>query len=191
MTDINNLSTTIVAKSDQLNADDLVGGPITVQITAVKAGTTAEQPVAVHISGGHQPWYPCKTMRRVLVACWGQNGNDWVGKSMRLHRDPDVIYGGVAVGGIRVSAMSDIDNDIALMLQAKRGKKAAVKISKLAMPVAPAIPLYTDEQIAENSPAWIAAIQAGKIVPSNIIGKIQRTHALTQAQIDAINALQQ
>lgn len=191
MTDINNLSTTIVAKSDQLNADDLVGGPITVQITAVKAGTTAEQPVAVHISDGHQPWYPCKTMRRVLVACWGQNGNDWIGKTMRLHRDPDVIYGGVAVGGIRVSALSDIDNDITLMLQTKRGKKSAVKITKLTMPAPPVIPLYTDEQIAANSAAWIAAIQAKKIAPRDIIAKIQRTHALTQAQIDAINALQQ
>ena len=36
------ISHTLVAKSDQLNADDLVGGQVTVQITDVKASESSE-----------------------------------------------------------------------------------------------------------------------------------------------------
>ena len=36
-----NVSSTIVAKSDQLNADDLVGGPIICRIERVEAGPAA------------------------------------------------------------------------------------------------------------------------------------------------------
>lgn len=124
------VSDTIVAKSDQLNADDLLAGPITVTITGVKR-CADEQPVAVQISGGHQPWKPCKTMRRVLVSAWGKDGSQWVGKSLRLVRDASVIFGGKAVGGIRIEAMSHIPKRIEMYLAESRGKKKLVTIDVL------------------------------------------------------------
>lgn len=125
-----NVSSTIVAKSDQLNADDLVGGPIICRIERVEAGPTDEQPVAVHLDG-RRPWYPCKTTRRVLVMCWGDESDKWIGQSIRLFRDPSVKFGGVAVGGIRISGMSGIDREKTVCLQSSKGKKSEHRIDVL------------------------------------------------------------
>ena len=121
----------IEAKSDRLNADDLMGGPITITIEDVKAGN-AESPVAVYYVGCNgKPWYPCKSMRRALVAAWSDEGKSWIGKSCTIYRDPEVIYGGVKVGGVRISAFSHIDNDMTLMLTEKRGKKTRFDFKKI------------------------------------------------------------
>ena len=117
----------IQAKSDQLNADDLVGGPITVQITHANQGG-AEQPVILRISGGHMPWKPSKTALRVLVAAWGTDAGAWVGRWVTLYRDSAVKWAGVAVGGIRVSALSHIDQPITLSLAETRGQKKTWRV---------------------------------------------------------------
>lgn len=127
------VSRTIVAKSDQLNADDLVSGPITVQITNVSV-VDGDQPVSVSITGGHQPWKPCKTMRRVLVHGWGADAAQWIGRWMTLYREPTVRFGSDQVGGIRVSAMSDIPRRIEVSLSATKGKKAKHTIDVLKPP---------------------------------------------------------
>jgi len=124
-----NVSDTIQARSDQLNADDLIGNTIVATVLSVKRGD-AEQPIVIEITG-HKPYKPCKSMRRVLVACWGIDAKNWIGKSMQLYNDPEVTWGGVKVGGIRISAVSDIDADITLMLAKSRAKKAAVLIKRL------------------------------------------------------------
>lgn len=138
--DITNLRDTIIAKSDQLNADDIIGGTITVTVTAVKRGDSAEQPVVIHYKGDNgRPYKPCKTMRRVLIAGWGENGSAWVGRSMALFNEPSVKFGGVAVGGIRISAMTDIGNGLTLTPNASKGKKQTVFIKPLMIaPPAPA-----------------------------------------------------
>lgn len=128
-----NVADFIKAKSDQLNADDLVGGPITVKIEAVKKGT-ADQPVFVKISGGHQPWKPCKTSLRVLAAIMGTDTTKWVGHWVELYRDPHVKWAGVEVGGIRIKALSAIDEPTMLQLTETRGKKAPHSIHPLAHP---------------------------------------------------------
>lgn len=119
------ISATLVAKSDQLNADDLVTGPITVTITGVSVNPNpnAEQPVAVSISGGHKPWKPSKTMRRVLAHAWGSEGSNYIGRSITLFRNPDVKWSGKAVGGIEIAAMSHITQRIKLTLAESKGKK--------------------------------------------------------------------
>ena len=124
------LRDTIAPKSDQLNADDLLTGPITVTITGVSRGNS-EQPVCISITGGYQPYKPCKSMRRVMIALWGDNGHEWVGKSMRLYCDPDVKFGGVKVGGIRVSHMSGIDGRQSLMLTTTRSKRSEYIVEPL------------------------------------------------------------
>lgn len=127
------LSKTIIAKSDQLNADDLLGGSITITIEDVKQGNP-DQPIAVFYQGCNgKPWYPCKSMRRVLVAVWGNDGKGYVGKACTLYRDPEVKFGGIKVGGIRVSHMTGLDKDMALGLQVTRGSKKLYTVRPLRM----------------------------------------------------------
>jgi hypothetical protein len=66
------LSKTIAPRSDQLNADDLIGGPRTITITGVKL-VAEDQPVAISFDNDEgKPWKPCKSMRRVLVKAGAQ-----------------------------------------------------------------------------------------------------------------------
>lgn len=133
MSDVSNLRDTIVAKSDQLNADDLLGGTKTITVAAVKRSNSPDQPVAVHFQcDDGKPYKPCKSMRKVLIFAWGENGADWVGRSMTLFNDPEVKFGGIKVGGIRISHLSHIERDIAISLTATKGKKAPITIKKLA-----------------------------------------------------------
>lgn len=144
---MDDISSTLTAKSNQLNADDLLGGPITVRIVRVVAGDSAEQPVAVHIDGGHRPWMPCKTTRRILAALWGPKTGPWIGRSITLYRDADVKWGGQAVGGIRIKAMSHIDGPARLALQETKKSKSMHEIQPLrvenAAPVNP-LPGFLD-----------------------------------------------
>ena len=132
---VESLKDTIVPKSDQLNADDLITGPVTVQITSIKRGNQ-EQPISMGISGGFQPYKPCKSMRRVMIAIWGDNGHDWVGRWLTLFCDPSVKFGGVKVGGIRISHMSGITAPQSLMLTTTRSKRAEFIVQPLVEPQA-------------------------------------------------------
>ena len=92
MIDVTDLRHTIVPKSDQLNADQLIGGPMTITVTRVSA-SSGDQPVTVHYEGDKgRPFKPCLTMRKVLVLAWGHDGTQWPGKSMRVYNDPDVRF---------------------------------------------------------------------------------------------------
>lgn len=164
------ISNTLLTKSDQLNADDLVGGPITVQIThASVAGS--EQPVALSISGGFQPWKPCKTMRRVMALAWTPETDHWVGQWVTLYREPNVKFGSDVVGGIRIAAMSGIPKRIEVNLAAsKGGKKSLHKIDVLKPPVPPAQPMSAKDFAAAcadaNARGWtgeqIMAVNGGR-----------------------------
>jgi hypothetical protein len=136
------ITATLEAKSAQLNTDDLIAGPRTITITSVKAGST-EQPVAIHFEGdGGKPWYPCKSMRRVLVAAWGADASQYVGRGVTLFRDPSVTYGGIQVGGIRVSHLSGIDGPLSIALTVTRQKRAPYKV--LPLPAAAPAPAAED-----------------------------------------------
>ena len=125
------LSDTIIAKSDQLNGDDLMGGAMTIKITAVKK-IGGEQPVAICYEGDNgKPWKPCKSMMRVLVAIWGKNGDIFVGRSLTLFRDEKVTWAGMAVGGIRISHMSHINTPFTMALTATRGNKKPYVVKPL------------------------------------------------------------
>lgn len=130
--DVSNLRPTIIPKSDQLNADQLVGGPMTVTVSEVRVTSSDDQPVIVHYEGENgRPYKPCKTMRKVLIFAWGEDGREWVGRSMTLYHDASVRFGGSEVGGIRISHMSHIDKEIRVNLTATKGKKALNTISPL------------------------------------------------------------
>lgn len=132
MSDVSNLKDTIIPKSDQLNADQLLAGPMTITVSDVRRGSD-DQPVIVHYQGENgRPFKPCKSMRKVLIFAWGENGAEWIGKRMTLFNNPDVKFGGVKVGGIRISHMSDIKGELALSLTATKGKKEPFIIKPLA-----------------------------------------------------------
>lgn len=126
------MSTTIAPKSDQLNADDLIGGPRTVTITAVTAGS-AEQPVNVVTAefGEARPFKPSKSMRRVMVEIWGRDASTYIGRRMTLYREPGVKFGGQEVGGIRISHMSHLERRRTLALTVTRGKRAPFNVDPL------------------------------------------------------------
>ena len=129
---VEDLRPTIIPKSDQLNAEQLLGGPMTVTVTEVRTKDSEEQPVVVHYEGENgRPFKPCKTMRKVLIHAWGPDGRRWVGRSMTLYNDPAVKFGGEDVGGIRISHMTDIKSDIKVSLTSTRGKKAKYEIKRL------------------------------------------------------------
>lgn len=136
MSDISDLSWSTIPKTDQLNAEMLLTGPITITLAAVRGGS-AEQPLILDYAGDDgRPYKPCKTMRKALVVAWGADGRKWAGRSMTLYCDPSVSFGGQRVGGIRISHLSHIDRDLALMLTATKGKKAAhtIRVLKVADP---------------------------------------------------------
>lgn len=125
------LSKTIAPKSDQLNADDLIAGPKTITVTRVAAGN-ADQPIAVFFEGDNgKPWYPCKSMRRVLVELWGALGAEYTGRALTLYRDPSVKWGGIAVGGIRISHMTHISGDRDLVITESKTKRVPFQVRKL------------------------------------------------------------
>lgn len=174
----------IEPNSTQINADDLIAGPLTVTVRQVKRGPSAEQPVEIVIDG-HRPYRPCKSMRRVLIACWGDNGSDWVGRSMTLFADPTVRFGGVAVGGIRISHVSHIERDMSLMLTTTRSKRTESVIKRLDS----APKTYPQEDFEKNSQSWVKAINSGKLSITDVISKAAKTGALTSEQIERLESL--
>lgn len=190
MSDISNLRDTIIAKSSQLNADDIIGGSITVTVTAVKR-SDGDQPIAIHYQGDNgRPYLPCKTMRRVLIAGWGENGAAWIGRSMTLYNEPSVKFGGVAVGGIRISHMTDIGNGLLLTPNASKGKKQSINIKPLVMQTAkqsaPEPQQDTKPELtADQWPRVLNSIKSGRYTAEYIRGK----YALTDAQDNELHAL--
>ena len=135
MTTIQDLRSTIVPKSDQLNSEQLLTGGMTLTVTDVRVGASDEQPISVHYEGENgRPYKPCKTMRKVLILAWGPDGREWIGRSMQVYCDPQVRFGGAEVGGIRISHLSDIDRDIKVSLTATKGKKALHTIQRMERP---------------------------------------------------------
>lgn len=126
------LTESIAPRSDQQNFDDYLVGPRTVSISGVTKGS-AEQPVNVELAEyPGKPYKPNKSMRRVLVAAWGTDSSAYVGRRLTLFGNPKVSYGGKAVGGIEIAAMSHLDKPLTLALTETRGKKRSLTVQPLA-----------------------------------------------------------
>lgn len=162
------LSHTIAPKSDQLNADDLIAGDMTISVTDIKASDSPDQPVTINYDGDSgRPYKPCKSMRRVLIQAWGPNGKDWIGKSMTLYRDENVKFGGQAVGGIRISHLSHIDKDMNFMLTVTRARRAAYSVKRLVVqqkdPVKTPLPdPYPAPDFESSFERIVTSIKSGK-----------------------------
>ncbi len=119
------------AKSDQFNADDLHGSELLVTVDAVQIRAGTEQPITVKLKGQTKVFRPCKTVARIMKAAWGPDSAVYPGRSMLLFTDPDVTWGGMKVGGIRVRAISHISDALVIALQEKKGSKKITTVRPL------------------------------------------------------------
>lgn len=117
------ISSTTEPRSDQQNYDDYIAGPKTVQVSGVSRGDS-EQPVNIELAEfPGRPYKPNKSMRRVLVAAWGKDASQYVGRYMTLYGDPNVKWGGKTVGGIKISHLSHLEKPFDVNLTVTRGKR--------------------------------------------------------------------
>ena len=145
-----NMSETVIPKSDQLNADDLIGGTRTIRIQRVSGTGNGDQPVAVYFDGDEgRPYKPCKSMRRVMIAVWGPDAAQYAGRSMTLYRDPEVAFGGMKVGGIRISHMSHLEREMTMALTATRASRKPYTVKPL-----------KSEPPAKAEPRWVTQANA-------------------------------
>lgn len=126
------LTETTAPKSDQQQYDDYLGGITrTVTVSGVTKGSL-EQPVNVELSEfPGRPFRPNKTMRRLMVLAWGSDSSAYVGRRLTLCGNPAVTFGGKAVGGVEIAAMSDIDGPLTVALTATRGKRKNFTVQPL------------------------------------------------------------
>lgn len=151
---------TIIPKSDQLNADDLIDSTLTIRVTKVSSSSTPDQPISISFEGDNgKPYKPCKSMRRVLVKVWGSDGAGYVGRQMTLFRDDKVLFGGVAVGGIRISHMSHLDAPMTMALTAAKASRKPYTVKPLV--VSDAAP-RAQPSVEEFRAQGIAAAQGGR-----------------------------
>jgi hypothetical protein len=128
---MNDMTAVIVPKSDQINADDLIAGPVTITINDVQIRGGQEQPVSIFFAGSEKAFRPCKSMSRVLVAAWGADAKQYVGRSLTLYRDPTVKWGGLEVGGIRISHMTHLESPMTMALTATKGSRKPYTVRPL------------------------------------------------------------
>lgn len=166
------LRETIKPKSDQLNADDMLDATKDITVTDVKLHNSDDQPVSICYEGDDgRPYKPCKSMRRVLVAAWGKDGSQWIGRSMRLYGDPEVKFGGQKVGGIRISHLTNIDGPKSFMLTVTRARRAEYKVEPMEPPKREPL---TDKLFEEKLPAIQAKIESGDLTPEQAITVFQK-----------------
>jgi len=146
------------AKTDRLTADDLIGGPRTIKITNVTGGVEDGKKQAIYNFEGDEgkPFKPCKTMLRLMMAVWGKYAADHIGKSLTVYRDPDVTFGVLATGGVRISHMSHMDADTNVIVAIKKGKKGAITVKPL---IAEVRQMPTEDPAAKWARGFIAKVE--------------------------------
>lgn len=95
---------------------------------------------------------------------------------MTLYCDPEVIFGGVKVGGIRISHLSNIERDLSLMLTTTRSKRKQYTVRKLE------VKHWSDADFKAKLPDVISAIDDEKITVDAAIKRLEKTAKLTAEQ---------
>ena len=115
-------------------------------------------------------------MRKILFGEWGTDGRQWINRSIKLYRDPEVKFGTEKTGGIRISNLSDIEKQAVYTLLVSKMKRQEFVINKL--------PTYPQADFDQKAAAWVEAIKTGKITLDQVIEKASATGVLTAAQIE-------
>lgn len=151
------ISKTVEPRSDQLNFDDVAAHDLTITVTEVKRGGP-EQPVELHNAEyPGRPYKPGKSMRRVLIAAWGTEAAEYVGKQITLYGDPSIKFGKEAVGGIRIRALSHIPEPLTVPLTVTRGKRAPFTVQPIKVDESAVVDALADINNAQSIPALKAA----------------------------------
>jgi hypothetical protein len=130
------LKITAEPRSDQINAEDFLGGSKTYTIAGIREGA-AEQKYDIVLEGEKRVWRPPPTVLRTLMKAWESDDSaDWIGKRVTLYCDETVTFGKETPGGIRVSHVSGIDKPATVSVTEKRGRRKRVTVQPL--PDAPA-----------------------------------------------------
>ena len=123
----------VVPKSDQWNADDFLGGPMTFTVTGAQPRKDDPERFEVTLAESNtKVWRPPNGMASVLIQLWGSDSTAWHGKRITLFTDPSVKFGKDTPGGIRISHMSDIgDKPVSPLIRVQRGRKAPYTVQPL------------------------------------------------------------
>lgn len=168
---MNDMAKVIIPKSDQWNFDDFQAGPLTFTIESVRVRPGTEQPVEITMAGTPKFYRPCKSMARVIVNAWGADSSKYAGRSLTLYGDPTVKWGGLEVGGIRISHMSDIDAKLTMALtMTKQNRKpftvrpleasGAPKAAATQMPVSASLGTVAETDSRKVEPATSAGFNS-------------------------------
>lgn len=145
-----NVKHAMQSKSDQLNYVDVGEGSLIALVESVNVTNSDQQPVTIVFAGCNgKPYKPNKGMIRVIAGAWGEETDNWIGKTIKIEGDPTVTWGGEAIGGLVVGALSDIDRS-GYTAYIQKNKRVRVKKT---------IPLLAVEApvITENDQSWIDA----------------------------------
>lgn len=172
------------AKSDQLNAVDIMGSPIIIKVRAVDYKQGREQPVWVYYDGdNNRPWKPSKGMIRILCGAWGTETDAWIGRHARLEYESSVVYAGKEVGGVWVKAMTDIpEKGMMFSLAINRSKRIPFPVEFLKVEVK----AYPQDKFDSVKQAMIDAMQSGKMTLPQVIAQCQKTGQLTPEQLKVL-----
>lgn len=173
------------AKSDQLNAVDIMGAEPIIRVRDVKV-KKGDQPVSVYFDGdNNRPWKPSKGMLRILAGAWGRDSSAWIGKHAQLYFEPSVKYAGQEVGGIRISAMSDIATaGLQFALTINRSKREPFHVKHLEITVPP----YPDDKFKKALPAMAEKMASGDMTLQQVIARCQKTGTLSAEQLEQLEA---
>ena len=175
----------IEAKSDQLNAIDLIGGDKTVKINNVNQ--VGDDFIINYDGDCGRPIKASKTFVRILSAGWGLNSDNYIGKHVTVYREESVIYAGKEVGGIRIRAMEGLPaNTMKVKVQESRGKFTEYVVTNL---VPKEKPVYPQDRLDQNIEAWATVIQSEKMTVEQIINKCETEFILTDEQKNQIRLL--
>jgi hypothetical protein len=184
--DEHDVSFALEAKSDQLNAVDIIGVEPVIKIREVKV-RKGEQPVWIYFEGdNNRPWKPSKGMLRILAGAWGRDSSAWVGKSVQIYNEPTVVYAGKQIGGIRIRALSDIDSrGLNFSLTINRQKREPYHVPLLNIDTKP----YPQDKFDKAFGKMQELLESGEKTLSQIVAQCQKTGHLTSEQYARLEAV--
>lgn len=177
---MSDVSFALEAKSDQLNAVDIMGAEPVIKIRGVDV-KKGDQPVSIFFDGdNNRPWKPCKGMLRILAGAWGRDSSVWVGRHVKLFFEPSVKYAGKEVGGIRIRALSDIDErGVVFALTLNRSQREPYHVTLLKVETK----AYPEDKFNAGLAAMTEAMTEGKMTLQQVIAQCQKTGQLSADQL--------
>lgn len=169
------------AKSDQLNAVDIMDHERIIKIRDVIVKHQKDQPVSIYFDGdNNRPWRPSKGMLRILAGAWGSDSSNWLGKYAALFFEPSVKYAGQEVGGIRIRALSDIHEDgVKFVITLNRKSRQPYYVEHLHIEEA----VYPEDKFNEAFDSMVAIMASGKASLQQVIARCEKTGRLSEMQL--------